>query len=327
VIVPPKAQIAAAAAAAALAVAGGANARTDSATRADGIGFLSVPRAAVQGRQARVVVRTSSQSSLCRLSVRYADGATESLGLTFALRRRATWMWRVNEVAAPGKARLTASCGEGGSATRSVTVVGTLMPPRIVVTDQGFSIRPKRTGSSVSFGVMLKNASPNADALQVYVLVNFVMADGHLIGTKADTIEAIPAGRTHAHGGSLIFPGAAPVVRLEVVVKIGGRQRRIIHVPVASNVRVLPDLHDATWVGEVDGEIINDHAQLNLQRTTLSTVVFDAEGNVLGGGTGSASALLPPGTRQAFVLKSGLDAIPWARAARAVVTPLGTFVP
>ncbi len=43
---------------------------------------------------------------------------------------------------------------------------------------------------------MLRNTSPNADALNVYVLVNFVMADGQAIGTKAETIDAIPAG-TH----------------------------------------------------------------------------------------------------------------------------------
>jgi hypothetical protein len=327
VTAPPKVKIAAVVVVAALGLAGGTEARRDSSLRAERIGFVSVPRAAVQGREARVVVRTPLRTVICRLSVRYADRATEFLGLSVAVRGRATWTWHVNEVATPGRGRLIASCDGAGSASHSVTVVGTLIPPRIVVGEQGFSVRPKRTGSSVSFGVMLKNTSPNADALQVYVLVNFVMADGHLIGTKADTIEAIPAGRTHAHGGSLSFPGAAPVVRLEVVVKVGGRQRRIIHVPVASNVRVAPDLSDATWVGEVDGEIINDHPQLNLQRTTLSTVVFDASGNVLGGGTGTASALLPPGTRQVFVIKSGLDAVPWARAARAVVTPLGTFVP
>jgi hypothetical protein len=311
----------------ALVVAGAADARRDSPLRTERIGFVSVPRAAVQGRDARVVIRTPLRTLFCKLSVRYADRSSEFLGTTVAVRGRATWTWRVNEVATPGKARLIASCDGAGSASRAVTVVGTLTPPRIVVGQQGFSIRPKRTGTTVSFGVMLKNTSPNADALQVYVLVNFVMADGHLIGTKAETIESIPAGHTHAHGGALDFPGGAPVVRLEVVIKVGGRQRKIIHTPVAENVRVLPDLRDATWVGEVDGEIINDHAQLNLQRTALSTVVFDASGNVLGGGSGYANALLPPGTRQAFVIKSGLDAIPWARAARAVVTPLGTYVP
>lgn len=324
---PPKVKIAAVVAVASLGLAGSTEARRDGSQRAERITFVSVPRAAVQGRQARVVVRAPRRTVLCRLSVRYADRTSEYLGLSVVIYGRATWRWQVNEVATPGRGRLIASCDGAGSASHPVTVVGTLVPPRIVIGEQGFSVRPKRTGTNVSFGVMLKNTSPNADALQVYVLVNFVLADGHLIGTKADTIEAIPAGHAHAHGGSLSFPGSAPVVRLEVVVKVGGRQKRIVHVPVASNVHVAPDFSDATWVGEVNGEIINDHPQLSMQRATLSTVVFDASGNVLGGGTGSATALLPPGTRQAFVIKSGLDAVPWARAARAVVTPLGTFVP
>jgi hypothetical protein len=310
----------------ALAVAGGASARPDASERAEAVRFVSAPAAAVQGNEARVVVR-ANRLVACRLSVRYSNGATKMIGVSRTIGGRASWIWRVGEEAAVGKARLFASCGRAGSAARAVTVVGNLVPPKIVVTEQGFSIRPKNRGSSVSFGVMLKNESPNADALQVYVIVNFVMADGHLIGTKTETIDAIAAGRTYAHGGSLTFPGAAPVVRLEVVIKVAGRQRRLVHVPVASNINIVPDPRDGTWVGEVNGEIINDHPQLNLQRTQLSAVVFDAAGSVVGGGTGSASALLPPGTRQAFAIRSGVDAIPWARATRAVVTPLGTYVP
>ena len=210
---PQRLQIAAAAVLVALAVAGGAEARRDGPLRAERIGFVSVPRTAVQGRDARVVVRTPRGTYVCRLSVRYADRTTEYLGAAVSVFGRAAFTWHVNEVASPGRASLIASCAGAGSASRSVTVVGTLVPPRIVVAQQGFSIRPKRTGTNVSFGVMLRNTSPNADALQVYVIVNFVMADGHLLGTKTDTIEAIPAGRTHAHGGYLAFPGAAPSVR------------------------------------------------------------------------------------------------------------------
>jgi hypothetical protein len=310
----------------ALAAAGGASARPEASGRAEAVRFASAPRILVQGKEARVVV-SASRAAVCRLSVQYANGAGEVVGVTRTSGRRATWVWTVRENTEVGKARLVASCGRSGKAVLPVTVVGTLIPPRIVVTDQGFSTRPQFSGTNVSFGVMLKNESTNADALQVYVIVNFVMADGHLIGTKAETINAIPAGRTHAHGGSLRFPGAAPVVRLEVVVKVGGRQKSNLHVPVASNINVVPGRLDAAWVGEVNGEIINDHPQLNLQRTKLSAVVFDSAGKVVGGGTGTASALLPPGTRQAFVIRSGVDAIPWANAARAVVTPLGTYVP
>lgn len=300
-------------------LAGTASARTSA------VRFSRAPATVPQGNTVNVSVAVRPVSALCTLSVRYADGAGQYVGQRFARRGVATWQWKVNDVAKPGRAVLTAACGRAGRATRTVTIVGTLIPPKIVVTNQGFSVRPKRRGSSVSFGVMLRNTSPNADALRVYVIVNFVMADGSLIGTKADTIDAVPAATTYAYGGWLDFPGAAPVERLEVVIQVGGRQRAEIHQPVVANVRVVPGLTDATWVGQVDGEIINDHRRLNLTRTRISAVIFDSEGNILGGGSGVATAALPPGTRQAFVISSGVDAVPWARAARATVTPLGTY--
>jgi hypothetical protein len=295
------------------------------AARTSAVSFSRAPATAPQGATVRVAVRVRPVSAFCALSVRYADGAAQSIGRSFSRNGVVSWQWKVDDVAKPGRAVLTAACGRAGRTSRAVTVVGSLVPPKIVVTNQGFSVRPKARGSSVSYGVMLRNTSPNADALNVYVIVNFVMSNGALIGTKAETIDAVPAGTNYAYGGFLAFPGAAPVAQLEVVIQVGGRQRAEIHQPLVANIRIVPDRRDATWVGEVDGEIINDHQRLNLARTKVSTVVFDPAGNIIGGGSGLATASLPPGTRQAFVISSGVDAIPWARAARAIVSPLGTY--
>ena len=148
------------------------------------VGFTRAPATALQGKLVRIAVATKpARSTRCTLAVTYKDGVVEQLGRTFARLGRASWEWRVPEVAQPGRARLVASCTGAGSVTRSITVVGTLLPPKIVVVDQGFSVRARTTGSEASFGLMLRNTSPNADALNVYVLVNFVMADGQAIGT------------------------------------------------------------------------------------------------------------------------------------------------
>jgi hypothetical protein len=295
--------------------------------RVSAVAFTRAPSTALQGKLVKIAVATKpAKSTRCTLVVRYKDGAVERQSV-FARLGRASWDWRVPEVAQPGRASLSASCVGAGSVSRLVTVVGTLIPPKIVVADQGFSVRAKTTGSAASFGLMLQNASPNADALNVYVLVNFVMADGQAIGTKTEIIDAIPAGTTFAYGGSLSFPGAAPVARLEVVVKVGGRQRRLIHQPLVQSIGIVPGLRDAMWVGEVNGEIVNDHPSLNVARTKLSTVVFDVNGVIVGGGSGNASALLPPGTREVFKITSGVDAIPWARAARAAVSLFATYTP
>jgi hypothetical protein len=206
-------------------------------------------------------------------------------------------------------------------------VVGGLIPPKIVVEKNGFSVRPRPIGSTASFGVVLRNLSPNADALDVYVIVNFVMADGHLIGTSANTIPAIGAGTEFNYGGYLNFPGAAPIDHLEIVIQLGGRQRGVAHAPSVDGVRYEPSRADAAWVGEVDGEVINDKSTFRLSNAHLWGVVFDASGNVLGGGTGMASATLPPGTREAFALTTGFDSIPWTRAAYSRVSAVGTYLP
>ena len=296
-------------------------------TRTAKVAFTRAPATALQGKLVRISVAIRPlTSSRCTLTIRYQDGVSEKLP-TFSRRGVASWEWRVPEVAQPGRASLSVTCAGAGSATRSVTVVGTLIPPKIVITDQGFSVRARATGSEATFGVMLKNTSPNADALEVYVLVNFVMLDGQAIGTKTVVLEAIPAGTTFAYGDSLRFPAAAPVARLEIVVQVGGRQRALIRQPIIQSIGIVPGLRDATWVGEVNGEIVNDHPSFNVSRTKLSTVVFDASGAIVGGGSGSATALLPPGTRQVFKITSGVEAIPWARAARAVVSTFATYTP
>jgi hypothetical protein len=291
------------------------------------LAFVRVPATALQGKVVKIAIATKPATrTRCTLVVRYNDGAVERM--TSVTRQGvATWDWRLPEVAQPGRASLSVSCIGAGSVSRLVTVVGTLIPPKIVVADQGYSIRVRPSGSEVSFGLMLQNTSPNADALSVYVLVNFVMADGQAIGTKTEVIDAIPGGTTFAYGGSLNFPGGAPVARLEVVVKVGGRQRHLIHEPLVQSIGIVPGLRDAMWVGEVNGEIINDHPSLNVDRAKLSTVVFDVNGVIVGGGSGTATALLPPGTREVFKITSGVDAIPWARAARAAVSTFATYTP
>lgn len=295
--------------------------------RTGAVRFVSVPKVAHQGKAAQVVASIKSGFFKCSLAVRYADGRKQAVGVAYASGGRAKWAWQVPEIAKPGRARLTASCAGVGRATRFVTVVGNLTPPTIEVVKRGFSIRPEFTGNKVSFGLLLKNLSPNADALKVYVLVNFLEASGHTIGTSSGTVDAISAGGTYAYGGVLSFPGAAPVVQLEVAIRVGDGQRHVNHQPRIDNVTIVPDRNDATWVGEVDGELTNDQPSLNIKNVKLSTVVFDAAGNIIGGGTGTAYAFLPAGTREAFVTKSGVDAIPYARAASAMVSPLATYTP
>ena len=308
----------------ALALAAPAGARTD---RADGVRVSFVSSRVIQGNDANVSVLVSPAGVRCALAVRYANGAKQKgLASQNAANGRASWRWRVGVGTAVGRARATVSCGRAGKVTRRFMVVGQLIPPRITVLKKGFSIRAlPYGGTGVSYGLLLGNDSQQFDATSVYVLINFVMGDNHALGTATTTVNAIQAGGQYALGGELTFPGAAPIDRLEVVIKIGGHSRPQLRLPEPANIHVMPDLYDPAWVGSVEGELLNTQAGLVLQNAQLSAVVFDEAGNILGGGTGYAFATLPPGTRQVIKLTSGFKDVPIEHAVSAMVSSQPTW--
>ena len=195
-----------------------------------------------------------------------------------------------------------------------------------MVVKSGYSVRQRQLGSTVSYGVVLKNTSPNANALKVSVQVNFVLSDSRLIGTATQPIPLINAGSTYNYAGSLGFPSAAPVAKLEFVIIVGSREKaRPVPNPSIANVAWMAQQFDPIWAAWVQGEVINSHPSYTLKNTQLSAVLFDAQGNVLGGATGSAYNVLPPGTRQVFKLTNAVDAIPYAKIASAAVSLTPTW--
>ena len=289
--------------------------------RASSLRFSFVPARLLQGGEVAVRVSVKPRSARCSLSVRYKGGGTQpGLGSVRAQNGTAEWRWTVPTTTQAGVANLTASCAGAGRVRAKVLVVGQLIPVKVDVAKRGFSIRPlPYSGTSVSYGLILHNESKNQDALNVNVLVNFVMADNKLLGSASSDVGLISAGSDYAYGGELTFPAGAPIDRLEVVVQVGSHARSALP-PAIANLRVLPDPYDPGWVGSVEGELINDQPALDLWNARLSTVVFDAAGNVLGGGTGYAFQALPPGTREFIKITQGLKAIPSTLAASAMVS-------
>ena len=286
---------------------------------ASGPHFSALPTRMVQGNQTSVSV---TKGKGCVLQVRYADGQRQSLGASSSGR----WRWIVPGDVATGAAAVSVACARGGSAAHTVMVVGDVIPAKIGVAKTGYSIRPRPFGGTdVSYGVLLQNTSPRQDALEVQALVNMIDASNHVIGSAGTSISMIPAGSTYALGGSLGFPGAAPVVKLEVVLQIGGHQKAGALLPALANVHTVPSTFDDGWLGTVEGEVTNGFAKLILQRATMSAVVLDASGNILGGGTGFVFNSLPPGSREFFQLGQGFGAIPVDRAASALVSVSPTY--
>jgi len=287
-----------------------------------GIRLEFMPRHALEGATARITVGVSPAGATCRLSVRYQDGSLQpGLPSVPATQGRASWSWTVPTSVQAGPALASVRCGGAGAVSRRLVVVGRLVSPKIDVEKTGFSTRPTVGGGTrLSYGVILHNSSETRDATRVVVQTNFVLADDHLLGTDSRSIAGISAGSDYALGNTVSFPGAAPVVRLEVVVQVGDFARHSIHLPTLDNIHIVPKQFDPGWVGTIEGELQNTDPTLTLRLASLSAVVFDADGNVLGGGTGYASQQLPPGAREFLQLGTGFDVIPIAVAATAEVS-------
>jgi hypothetical protein len=269
---------------------------------ATSLGFSSLPRRFAQHDPVTIAVAVRPAGVVCTLSIRFADGQTQpGLNPVGAAGGHARWRFRIPEAAAPGRSTVRVACGRAGQIQRTVLVVGSVIPARIDVVKDGYTVRTNPFGGgSVSYGVILRNASPNQDALQVYALVNFVGADNKLVGSATTTVPGIPAVSQFALGGDVSFFGAPPTVaRLEVVVQIGKRQAHSLKQPSIANVKIAASAFEPQWVGSVEGEVSNDDRALVLH--------------------------LPPASREFFKIESGLRSIPFANAASAMVSAIGTY--
>src|SRR5919198_2988635 len=290
--------------------------------RAQDVAFVAGADRVVQGNPVTIELNVSPAGARCSLSVRYKGGAKQKgLKAVTAVGGHASWTWTVAKNTHTGAARVTASCGGAGRASRRLMVIGQVLPPRIDVVQSGWSVRPyPYGGTGVSWGVILSNVSKTQDAQSVEVLCNFVMADNVLIGSATQRITNISANSKFATGGMLIFPGAAPIARLEIVVHIGKGTPMTRVKPGISFVRMAPSSFEPLWTGEIDGEIQNDDQAKTIQYVELSGVAFDAAGNILGGGTGFAVATVPPAARMAFKITNGLSPILYSKTASAMVS-------
>jgi hypothetical protein len=296
--------------------------------RAQKVQFIAGNSRVVQGNDATVNVAVEPKGARCSLAVRYKGGARQrGLPSVKSNSYLASWTWQIPRNAHTGVAKMTASCAGAGHASKSLIVIGQVLPPSVQVVKTGWSTRSyPYAGTGVSYGVILANDSKTRDALDVNVLVNFVMPDNRLIGSATSHISDIAAGSQHAFGGELTFPGGAPIARLEVVVKIGKGAPATRLKPGVSAVRVMPSPYEPQWCGSIEGEIQNDSATRTLQQAELSGVVFDAAGNIIGGASGFGGAQLPPAARVFFKLSTGLGPIAYGKAASALVSVVPMYL-
>jgi hypothetical protein len=278
-----------------------------------------------RGQRATITVHTTGTAP-CTALLAYAHTGSQVTAAKRPRNGRATFVVRVPRSAGLGAGHWRVSCGLRAFSGTFVVVGAVSTPaaqaPRVVVKSDGFRQRNDKTGlgSLLSYGVLLQNASAKEDAEQVYVIVNMVAADGSLIGSKAQTVGVVPAGATVPLGDSLALRTQVPATHLEITVRVGAHEpARARSVPDLANVRVVPSPYDPGFVGEVDGEIVNDTSAKTLGSAQLSIVLLDAAGVPVGGGTGLVFSPVPPGSRFVFTAQNGFKSVPIDQAASAVI--------
>ena len=288
--------------------------------------FGFVPQRTFQGQPASLSVVVRPTGTRCTASIRYADRSLQTLPAIKARVGKASWKWTIPAKVKLGSATATVTCGKAGKIAKSFAVVGPpTAPARIIVQKNGFSQRVFFSSRKVSYGIELSNPSPENDALEVDVLVNFLDATNRVVDTDTSNVDAVGAGTIFYLGGSTTIPDGSQVSKIEIVTRIGGQQPKKKLGPGFSDILVQAQKSDPAWTGAVVGQILNDHPTMLLKGTNVSAVIYDSAGNVIGGSTGRNSDELLPGVRAYFQSGTGADAIPFDRVGSASVSMLGAY--
>ena len=183
--------------------------------------FGFVPQKAFQGQPAALSVVVRPTGVRCYAAIRYADASLHKLPSVVARAGKASWKWTIPAKIRIGSASANVACGKAGKASRSFAVVGPpSAPARVIIRKSGFSQRVRSTTREVSFGIVLSNPSPENDALDVSVLVNFIDSTNRVVATSTTKVSAVGAGSDYYLGGSTSIPDATPVSKLEIVQRI-----------------------------------------------------------------------------------------------------------
>ena len=221
-----------------------------------------------------------------------------------------SWRSKIPAMAPGGTWTARVACGNAGSATAHFSVKARPAPPppitpaKIVVLKFGETTRRPTCSNAcpayASWGVVLQNVSPDEDALDVTLDLNFLDAKGLIIEATSQRYEIVPAGATFYAGDDETFSstGSLPV-RLEVAaVRIGWHQKKSFGgLPPVANVRTSEDAGGTLVLGDFGNLYTRTIANYV---TKVTAVCFDASGNVIGGGRGSPNAPVAPGGRTGF---------------------------
>jgi hypothetical protein len=307
-----------------LALITGATHATNAPAQTDAVRLRVVPTISA-GRSVLVVADVSPARVLCSGTISRRSTAVK-LRKKRALPRKkgarrgsVTWRAKIPRAAPEGTYTVRVSCGKAGHATARLRV--TLPPAKVVVVKSGFAARRPCASCpyDISYGLVLQNASPDEDALGVYLTLKFMDANGRVVFARDTNLGPIPAAATYYYGEYLDATTNRTPTRLVASIVVYPSAKKSIGVlPPVTNIRVT----DSSGAAHVLGEFTNPYPIAISFDAAVTVVCFDASGNVIGGGNRTLQDSVQPGGRGDFdVTIYALDASQIA-SARASVQPL-----
>jgi hypothetical protein len=267
--------------------------------RDDAVRLRVAPTSVRAGGKVLVSANVSPTGSLCGGTIGHGSKRVK-LRSKKARSHSVSWKAAIPVSAPVGKWTVRVACARAGSATATLVVaarVAPTVPGKIVVVKSGLSTRTSSGTTYASWGVVLQNVSPDEDARDVDVTIHYVDAAGASLRFTTEDYEAIPASATYYLGGEDTFQGNPPARIAVTSVQIGFNVKKALGrlAPVA-------DIHesDDATSAHVLGNFENPYDRTLSSVAVVTTVCFDAAGNVIGGGQAFVNDAVAPGSRATF---------------------------
>jgi hypothetical protein len=204
-----------------------------------------------------------------------------------------TWRRRLPAGAKPGRWSLRVSCSPGKLRAAASFIVSVPLRPADVVVDQsGFNAETSGSTTSADCGLVLENRSPDSDARNVTVKVDFTDSLGAAVATTTTGVAVVPAGQTFNASCSVIANGTLSIASMKVAISIGKSVARKTQLPAVTDVMVTAP--DESRKQMVTGRFTNPYAFALTDQATIQAVFFDAAGHVIGGDQEGAGAGAQP---------------------------------
>jgi len=199
-------------------------------------------------------------------------------------------------------------------AAGALTAAAPSPPPVVVVERSGFSASADARTTEVDYGAVLRNVAADEDAWNVVVRTTVLDAAGETLVASSATVALVPAATPYYFGGRAYLRGRAAPARVEVEIEDAERLAAADFLPPVSGVR----MGRGTYGAEIAGQVSNPYLRRLSRYARITGVVFDAQGNVIGGGSTTPVASVVGRMRLGFRIFTW--AVEQKRAARAAAS-------